>query len=367
MRLLIIGFLGCVATADTLRAESAVVLRGAAEPLGAPVTQLSDAGVHVGGDQVRIIGWDSVKAVTGDLSVEAETYRALADDAWRARLRLSRGDLERAEPLFEVVYERVQATPGPTALMAAEGLMRCRLRRGDQFGAIEPWLTAVRLRDAGFRIAGDPPILPVLDTQLNLSAALPPIWIDDAATSAAISTGLEVEPDPSRANELHALYMDAARFEVSNEPIDLDSTSGDPTVDFVRMIVAARVGDATQRARARETLVAGLGADPGTWKEAWRRVAIGRSCLMEDDPSLRTEGLLHLLHLPARFGVTHPYLNGIALAEASLELRRTGDDVAADALQRELQRNDPYHPALLWLDRERRALARSPEAASQDQ
>ncbi|MEM1423515.1 MAG: hypothetical protein AAGH64_05880, partial [Planctomycetota bacterium] len=62
--------------------------------IDAPVEAVSDAGVTVGGMQSRVIAWDRVAKVTGPKAAEALRYRELATDAWRARSRLARGDLE---------------------------------------------------------------------------------------------------------------------------------------------------------------------------------------------------------------------------------------------------------------------------------
>ena len=44
----------------------------------------------------------------------------------------------------------------------------------------------------------------------------------------------------------------------------------------------------------------------------------------------------------------HPYLAGIALAEASVALRNAGDSTGADVLARELMEKYPYHPVVDW-------------------
>ncbi|MFG0274677.1 MAG: hypothetical protein ACF8QF_06440 [Phycisphaerales bacterium] len=65
--------------------------------------------------------------------------------------------------------------------------------------------------------------------------------------------------------------------------------------------------------------------------------------------------IVELMHLPARFGQSQPWLTGVALAEASHALHLLGDNAGAATLRDELQRFDPAHPALDWLDRLERA------------
>ena len=59
----------------------------------------------------------------------------------------------------------------------------------------------------------------------------------------------------------------------------------------------------------------------------------------------RQRGLVNMLHLPARFGRTLPYLTGLALAWAAETARADGDDEAAAVLTAELDRRFPSHPA----------------------
>ncbi len=350
--------------------ETQVVLRGAATPLEAPVESVDRAGVRVGGSEARVIGWDSVKIVVGDLAADAERFGELADDAWRARLRLSRGDLAMAEPLFESLQTELLDAPGPTALMVNEGLLRCRLRRGDQAGAMEPWLQAVAMREAGHRVAGDPPLMAVLDQDLLLPAALPPIWLGDGATASVLTQSTLPPPEGEGASNLavamRSMYLAAAQFEIDGSP------AGDiPPINhsggmFVRDIVLSRAGDEDQRRRARESLEAGLD-DLHGWQEAWRRAALGRSLLRESDRELRVRGVLQLLHLPARFGSSQPYLTGLALAEASVELELMGDREGAATLRAVLERTDPHHPALPWLDRQRSGPSTTPRPSPAEQ
>ena len=376
---LLIVAAAALAPGTTGQADTRVVLRGSATPLDAPVEAVTLAGVQVGGDESRMIGWDSIKVITGDLEAEALPFLPLADHAWRARLRLSRGDLAMAEPLFESLSESFADAPGPTALMVAEGLLRCRLRRGDQAGALQPWIDAVEMRESGLRVAGDPPLIPVLDPDLLLAAALPPVWLNDGAAAAVVAAAdpsltaaSDAEADsesPAEETDLAAalrtMYIAAATFEVNGTVPESLPEVDHPGAALVRQIVIARIGDAEARADARRELEAGLNDDV-PWREAWRRAALGRSLLREPDNESRVRGVLQLLHLPARFSASQPYLAGVALAEASLELERMGDAEGATTLRQLLDRTDPNHPAAGWLARQRHALTTRPAPEEQD-
>lgn len=317
--------------------------------VSAPVTAVSFEGVDVGGDEPRTIGWDSVKVVMGEHAAEASQFYERAEKAWRARTRLARGDIEMACPLFEELFADFKGHSGPTALMVAEGRIRCLTRQSDHVNAVEAWLEAMRLRRSGDEIAGDPPMLPVLDEDTGLVPVLPPIWMKTHDVEAMAQKDKTEDGDPvSRA--MADLYRASARAECGLPPQMPTKLPDNPGIGFVSDIVLARAGDATQRVAARDRLIIGLPADMGTWREAWRRVAIGRSLLMEEKDADRTAGVFQLLHLPARFEKSQKYLSSLALAEVCLELDRRGDPEGLAAIRTELETLGPDTPALVWLD-----------------
>lgn len=337
-----------------VQARATIELRGGVV-VEAPIESVSLEGVRVAGDEPRIIGWDSIKRVFGDAASEAASYAAISDKAWRARLRLSRGDHALAEPLFEELFEIYRGHGGPTALMVFEGLLRCRLREGRQGEAAACWLEAVRLREMGVVIAGDPPMLPLLDQDTFLVGALPPIWLPGDESALFARSTPDARATSSIAVRLGELYRVAACFEnglpyVLPPPDAAVSTAAGSAL--VEQVVLARVGGPDERAAARRELEAGIVADLGTWREVWRRVAIGRSLLREDSESARFAGVIQLLHVPARFGRDHGYLSGIALAEAAAELHRRGDHTGAGILKDRLAVDEPNHPALRWLEKQ---------------
>ncbi len=327
----------------------------------------------------RTIAWDLVREVAGDQADKAAAFRELAEKAWRARSRLARGDSELAEPLLNELYEGFGAAaagappgaasdawaPDPTRLHVCDGLMRCRLLRADQAGAVAPWLDALELlgSDSGSPGAVIPAASsvtagsgPVIDAETGLCPWLPPVWVSSEATAALAKRTVTARRLPPAA-ELERLYLRAACLDAGlpapgdAKPIEVSPDSNDPGakgVALVRLMVKARENDPDQRRAAREKLLSGLSADADTWREAWRRAAVGRSLLMESDAAQRAEGVVHLLHIQARFARSQPYLAGVALVQAAAELRkRGGDDAKGGArLLNELKALEPFHPAL---------------------
>lgn len=363
-----------------------VVLAGAAAPalgqvalrgggrLEAPVTRVGPEGVTVGasaGDPARTISWGLIRAVEGEHAKEAEAFGAVADRVWRALARLDRGDVGLAEPALEELF--AQAIPAPTGADVAGALLRCRLRRGASASAIPVWLACVRLGATEGEALGREG---VIDPETLLAPALPPIFLDTpgvrafAASAPASAPGTSGTPAHGGAGSaggaadvMGALYLlaaadalrprggagasDAARAAL--ESTGAFTSDAAPGVALVRAMVVSRIGEREARVRARGELIAGLDKHAGGWQEAWRRTAIGLSLVRETDAAERRRGAIELLHVPARFGASQPYLAGVALAAASEALAADGDAESAAALRAELEMEYPGHPALLRL------------------
>ncbi len=373
----IVALLSSTASGET------IVLRGG-NVLDEPILSVDIGGVHIGGDAPRTIGWDAVRTVAGVHAEEAGEYSDISELAWRGRVRLDRGDVTLATPLFEELYERCVGKTGPTPLLAAEGMARCALARGDAVHAVEPWLDSLRLRRLGARLAGEHETgarsewvvhRPLVDGETSLIEAMPPMWLDgpavdglaqllsDARGTAGSSSSLE-----GRLREWYgiAATWESTRRTDSDRIATLAQESLAPTAQagerLVAAIVIARVGDSQQRASARAVLDQITVDAQGTWRDAWARVAIGRSLLLEDDNADRDRALEQILHAPARFQVSMPALAAIALAHAALEVSHRGETAAANRLRNELFTMTTYHggadAALVWLDT---ALAASKE------
>lgn len=306
-------------------------------------------------DASILIGWDHVKRVGGVHGDEAKAYVGVADEAWRARTRLERGDAIAAEPMFEHLYQDYAGEVGPLSVVVSEGLLRCRLRRGAQLAAIGPWMSLLRARvdadptspawvgDDWSAIAG---MGPVLDESSWLVPALPPMWL---AWPSLSSVAEMAEASDGRVSSLASLYAYGAAFEAGEAgamPATSDQQWG---VQLVRDIVEARTSDsAPARKQARERLSRRVeqGVDP--WVEAWCRAGIGRSLVREESAEDRLLGVLELLHLPARFRRTQGYLAGLALGESVVVLSELGDEHSARALASELAREYRGHPVFDW-------------------
>ncbi len=345
----------------SLSAMAQVHLRGGEATPAGEVISVDAQGIVLGPPPgTLVIGWDRVKSVDGTWAEKSAPYLSVAEQAWRARTRLERGDPLSAEPLFERLFVQYRGKQGPTAAVVAEGLMRCRLRRAAHVAAIDPWLALMVATPSGAAAvpamhpawASEAGMAPSMDAAKGLVPALPPIWLAWPSVEAfARQSSTEALKDP-RATTLASLYELSAKFECGQAVQAPGPVMNDPGVQIVRDIVVARIGDADQRAAARKALEDRMRVSVANpvppWLEAWARAAIGRSLLRETSVEQQKLGVVELLNIPARFGAMHPYLAGIALAESSVALRSAGDSAGADVLARELMERFPSHPVLDW-------------------
>ncbi len=324
-----------------------VVLRGSGDVQRAEVMDVSLEGVRVGGDEGRVIGLDGIKVVVGVHAEEWALVRKTAEKAWRARVRLARGDIALAAPLFEELYGVYRGMEGPTALLVHEGAVRCRLAVGDRDGAVEAWLGALSLRRRGHKIAGDPPLDPVIDEATGLVPELAPIWGRGEATGGVGAVWLPEYAD-GFVRVLGEMYAQSAQGE-STSDVDVSVVTegrARDTAVFVGVVIDAVCADAKKRAAARGRLGSGLEKQVGTWREAWIRAALGRSYLMEPGESAQTNGVLHLLHVPARFGEAQRYLAGVAVSEVGIAFAAWGDTAVAEILLGEMRAAHPGHASV---------------------
>ncbi|MDX2117607.1 MAG: hypothetical protein SFY96_05415 [Planctomycetota bacterium] len=352
------------AAATEQAAESVAVLRGGrGEQLG--VVAVSVDGVSVGElvagvSSARMLSWHQVRSVRGTLADAARQYEKTSDAAWRGIARLDRGDDVGAESVLEPLAKTYQMRGGPTACAVFAGLLRCRLARGAQTLAVESWtdwmIAGEVAPDAGkgpgvssFDRA-ESVLAGTMDATTGLVTTLPPVWLGVPAVKAlAGAEAMPPEAGPGRAQQLKDLYVQAARFEsgLSTRLPALDTTWSDAQ-RLVWQVVAARIGDDATRREARAGLAARLKGAIPAWQDAWCRVGLGRSLILEQDDEQKREGLLHLLMLAAREDGSDVYLTGVAIAEAAATMAARGDSAGATVVLADLSRRYPDHPAMEW-------------------
>ncbi len=336
-------------------APTEVELRAGADPIRAEIETVDLRGLVTAEDaegRRRVIAWDRVRGVTGPAAAECAGFAEDADDAWRARTRIERGDWDGAEALLIGLFDRYRGIGGPTASMVAEGTLRTRLRRVEIAGAFEAWIELVRTRLERPRgeswVGGEIRAgAPVIDPSTLLAPELAPIFIAprDARVVDDAAGGFEAT-DPV-ARSLASIYAFAAG-PGEGAPVIEQEAASHPGVILASAVALGASVDAASRVSARELLEARLeNGELPRWQEAWCRVALGRSLALESDEQARLMGVLHMLHVPARLGADHAYLAGVALHESARVLDELGDGVGASRLRDELVLRFPAHPLVI--------------------
>ena len=334
-----------------------VVVRRGVPAVVEPVLGVGIDGVLVGrsrDEEGRRVPWDEVASVRGRFASDAALHAKAAESAWRARTRLERGDLGGAEPLFESLEDRYAGRRGAMAQLVAGGLVLCRVARGANALAVEPFLSYVEARegDPSPRLivrgadGADPIDLTPVDDVTGLNPSLPPIWLGTPAVQTALR--LERRERTGRAAALAAIYQASMQTEAGTAVVPAEPGDADDAVRLAWEIVAARAGDAAARASARDRLRARLSSEtaPPPWMAAWCRCAVGRSLLREGDAESRMVAVAELMVIPATLEHAAPYVTGVAMAEAALAMAEDGDLRGASVIRTRLADRFPGHPAL---------------------
>ena len=149
-RLLLVLILVEALASGSLRADG-VERRGTEGAIEGRITRVDDAGVHVASPQGadHFVPWDRVRRVDSRHPPPGlDRWMPVAVELWRARSRVERNDTSLAEPLLERLFERYRGKTHTTALVVAEGLLRCRLAHSAHARAVIPALEVARLRRA---------------------------------------------------------------------------------------------------------------------------------------------------------------------------------------------------------------------------
>lgn len=314
-----------------------VRLRGGEPPIENATIEFATAGVRVSrvDGPARVIAWDLVAAVDDRTLDQSErAWLEIAEELWRARFRVQRGDLAAARPLLEKHFDRFRGETSEIALIVAEGLLRCRLADGEWEQAIVPALEAARLRRAGVVSDRFDRLAPVIDDATLLAPALAPSWQPDPRLE-MLAEGLERgeygDAGVRRIAELYATLLRGGTVAAGRE--------NDPGAALLAAIAAIDAATPEGIARSRRDLAAAT-KNLGPWAKAWSGYALGRSLVASADPALRLDGVLELLRVAAddRAGASDAStgLGRRSLLLAIGTLRELGDAESAAILEREL-------------------------------
>lgn len=347
------------------RAQTVVELRGGRAALSVEVATVSAAGVELrGGDLARAsadgtafgatVPLDLVAGLQGrDRGAFGAEFARIAEDLWRARIRLERGDEVLAEPLVDRHWDRYRDADGPTAALVAESRLRCALARGDIAGSVEPWLACLRHRESGVATRF-PGLAPVIDAETGLLPELSPFA--PAAQRAVVVAACEAAGKSAATAEVAALLVKLARGEAAAAAAGrtvaearAEARKGVPAVRALELLVQiAGAGEAAALERAVGAFDGAFGGpangspkDPPGPLAAWRLAAIGtakaRIARAATVPERRNAELsraaLDLLAVPAsgldRTGLVDAY----AFEMAAQLMKESGEPTGAARLE----------------------------------
>ncbi|NEQ50168.1 MAG: hypothetical protein F6K11_08565 [Leptolyngbya sp. SIO3F4] len=326
-----------------LHAEPGTVVLRSGGIIEAESVQVSEQSLRVvANNRESILGWHEIAEFQGEAHGVAAAYLPIAETAWRGLNRLERGDRVAAEPSLESAFQEVGRGVGPTAAAVAEGLLECRISRGALALSVEPFLYVVLNDTEGEMSEG-------FDSKLRLCVDLPPIWGSQAGLSAMVA---DISMDEftawqgdKRTYQLAQLYATAAIHEISGRaPVP----NFQPTDEGVRLIfemVVSRVGSSEEREESRNQLFARLDQDIPDWQRAWIHAAVGHSLLLEQDDRSSRLGIVQLMYVPAIYDDSQPYLAGVCLSRAALQLESMGRRDAALMVARTFRQDYDRHDA----------------------
>jgi len=334
-------------SAPTALAQDGLRLRwGEPAPAGEVVgVGIEGVSVLTGDGAPVVIAWHKVRALPQRFEATATEFADIRENAWRAAVRLRRGDRIAAEPLFRDLYAIYRDRSGPTAAFVARGLAACRIDAGEASAAVGPWLRSIgdTVQTSGERLLGEPTPL-FADIAPFFAPGPPRITLRDAIENAE-------RFGPVATAFAAAASADSAgmRFTSTGLPASAaDRERPRSAEDLLSAIALSRDSDAATRAAARGTLKQWLDSSDRpieSWARVWCRLALGRSLIRENDPDDRLAGALELLRIPAAEPDTVPRLTALALFEASRTLGDLGKITEASTLGRELRMRHADTPA----------------------
>jgi hypothetical protein len=348
--------LGALLLARTGRAD-VVERRGAVPEILGDVQMIDENGVRIRPDtgSMIVVPWDRVRDVRTDRPApRLEAWMLMAEDLWRARSRVQRQDYALAEPLFARHFELSRGQTHETALVVAEGLLRCRLARGAHAAAVIPALEVARLREAGVTTDVFDTLPPVMDDTTRLCTALAPAWgIERTADRMRRDLATYDAQGDRVVAALAALYARAAAWQLGADPDAQPDEKPDehdneiliehPGVALLRSVVACAAPDADVREAARRNL-SETAAERPRWAQAWFLLGSGASLLRESGRGRQQRGMVELVRVAVVHGREQPYLAALALRWVGDASAATSDFTTAQIMEAELARRFATHP-----------------------
>ncbi|MBL4699263.1 MAG: hypothetical protein JKX70_10560 [Phycisphaerales bacterium] len=322
--------------------QSTLIRWSQTEPVVGVVGIVNEQGVPIQIEQQVIptlIPWYEVRSLK-PADAKYDQYQLPAQDAWRAHLRLIRGDFFGAETIYNQLEDQYLWNIGPQSADVSLGLMQCRLDRQDRVSAVlamVSWIGANRDQGLASLETNDQAAADQLDgfdPEHQLMVALPPIF-SSSDRFQALASMPDSEDLSSRQRALYgyfelALHSDIHRTVQAEEKfaqierLIRGRERRDTGIDLIADMVAAQAHPSSQ---IRKASIAALKrqarTNPGTWIEVWARLAIGVSLLADEDTRANERGIIELVHIIVRLNDVSRPLAQLASEIANEYLART--------------------------------------------
>ncbi|MDA1007930.1 MAG: hypothetical protein O2800_02860 [Planctomycetota bacterium] len=330
-----------------------VVLRAAAGEFNGTVVSVDGNGVEfeaIGSDANsstrRLLTWDRVLQVECSdpkHAREAARWAAPADSLWRGIQRLQRGDAALANDALSSGWTSWMDQGGPSALLAADALLRARLSL--QYYD-DLWMIALRVADRRMAQEKCEPLEMLADpivSNIGLIPELPPRWADRASATidAQSLSFLKVAHPVVEAIRLRVQWLakraftteDVPPFKAADRarvPKELSSGATD-SIEILNLWIAGLSQQKSDREKSRDRLESSH--YPLAWQRAWAHIAMAESLQCEKSSAANDAAILALLAAAETAREDHPALAARAAGWASEALIESGDSVGAKRVQ----------------------------------
>jgi len=269
------------------------------------------------GEGATLFPWSEVAMFSSDRPRPAlEKFHQEGERLWRARMRLQRGDLLLAEPVFEQICHESTLRDSHDARVAHEGYLRCLIARGKIKEAVPLWLMTAKLEELGIPSPYQN-LSPVIDSDSLLCPHLPPIWINHFS----MKQTLELFDKPTTPR-LQTLVKQLIGTIASNQ----NAT----THNINELITKLQSQSETMQSK--------------TWLTLWSNWFSALSDLAENNTKHRNEALLKLAIVASEGRQNQPWLSCAAMYRLSDELRIDGNLESASQIIDDAKRSFPTHP-----------------------
>ena len=269
------------------------------------------------GEGATLFPWSEVATFSSDRPRPAlENFHQEGERLWRARMRLQRGDLLLAEPVFEQICHESTLRDSHDARVAHEGYLRCLIARGKIKEAVHSWLMTARLEELGIPSPYQN-LSPVVDSDSLLCPHLPPIWINHLSTKQTLE--MFDKPTTPRLQSLVKQLIGTIASDKNSTIHNID--------DFI-----------TKLQSQNETM------QSKTWLTIWSNWFSALSELTENNTKHRNEALLKLAIVASDGRQKQPWLSCAAMYRLSDELRIDGNIESASQIIDDAKRSFPTHP-----------------------